>query len=57
MYKIKQQLRYQGDGAYLDLCSADLTEIIMISLHDMLYIRHRIELVQHMKEQIEDDHA
>lgn len=54
---LKFQLRYQGDGAFLDRCSADLTEMILFSLHDMLYISHRIELVQPMKEQIVEDHA
>lgn len=57
MYKIKSQMRFRGDGNYLNQCSADLTEIIMFSLHDMLYISHRVVLVQDIKDQLVEDHA
>lgn len=50
-------MRFRGDGNYLNQCSADLTEIIMFSLHDMLYISHRVVLVQDIKDQLEEDHA
>jgi hypothetical protein len=57
MYEFKQKLRYQSDGYYLESCSGDFTEILMCSLHDVLYIHHRVELVQDIKDQLVEDHA
>jgi len=53
----KAQLRYQNDGYYLERCSGDLTEMLMFSLHDVLYMHHQVWLVQFVRQQLEEDHA